>query len=387
MKLTADRDGAVRFFSAKLGWRERFDPRELEMLFAGAVPRLIAPAVVQGKKNNVLKYNISEFSTLEFQLTCVMSREQFADLLLQCIQIFREMQQVYLGYKNLVFDLDKIYMQMERRTVHFIYLPLLESRRSASLPDFFRRMIQKASRSTYEQVSFLDACLAYLSRPIPFALEEFDAFLQGQLDGQSAPLAAVPLPQPVYAAPAPPRSERVYRPVPVSPVPAAAPAALATPPAPAAPVMAVPSGEPVPAAPAASVISPPPAPVQGATGRLDTAAGGGTVLLCEPEPPRPVLRFYLIREQTGEKIPVTHTPFLVGTEAGSVSYCVIGNAAVSRRHMELSIVDGQCCITDQKSTNKTYVNDCAIVPMVPQPLQDGDHIRLGNERFTFVREE
>ncbi len=373
MKLTADRDGAVRFFSAKLGWRERFDPRELEMLFAGAVPRLIVPAVVQGKKNNVLKYNISEFSTLEFQLTCVMSREQFADLLLQCIQIFREMQQVYLSCKNLVFDLDKIYMQMERRTVHFIYLPLLESRRSASLPDFFKRMIQKASRSTYEQVSFLDACLAYLNRPIPFALEEFDAFLRGRLDSHPAPLAAVPTPQLVCAAPAPPRSERVYRPVPVSPIPAAASAVLVTPPAPAASVV--------------SVMSPPPAPVQGATGRLDTAADGGTVLLCEPEPLRPVLRFYLIREQTGEKIPVTHTPFLVGTEAGSVSYCVIGNAAVSRRHMELSISDGQCCITDQKSTNRTYVNDCAIVPMVPQLLQDGDHIRLGNERFTFVREE
>ena len=41
MKLTAATNGDRRYFSAKLGWREHFDPREMEMLAAGAVPMLI----------------------------------------------------------------------------------------------------------------------------------------------------------------------------------------------------------------------------------------------------------------------------------------------------------------------------------------------------------
>ena len=43
-------------------------------------------------------------------------------------------------------------------------------------------------------------------------------------------------------------------------------------------------------------------------------------------------------------------------------------------------------MTDQKSTNKTYVNDCALVPFQARPLADGDRIRLGNEGFVFSQE-
>ena len=83
---------------------------------------------------------------------------------------------------------------------------------------------------------------------------------------------------------------------------------------------------------------------------------------------------------------ILQSPFLVGTEAGSVAYCVTGNPAVSRRHALFTLQEGQCFVTDQKSTNKTYVNDCALAPFQAQLLADGDRIRLGNESFTFSQE-
>lgn len=58
MKLTVDKSGDIRYFSAKLGWGERFDPKEIEMLSAGAVPMLIPPESIQGRKNNIIRYNI-----------------------------------------------------------------------------------------------------------------------------------------------------------------------------------------------------------------------------------------------------------------------------------------------------------------------------------------
>lgn len=353
MKLSADCNGNIRRFSAKLSWREHFDPKEIEILAARAIPMLIPPTSVQGRRNNVLQYDISAYSTMEFYLTCILSREQFADLLIQSIDVFQRMQQIYLNYKNLVLDLDKIYIQLSDRTIHFIYLPLMSSKREASQPEFFRLLITKAARSTYEQSSFLDACLTWLNRPVPFILSEFGHFIKEQTyvgatvgrqtfdDGERDISSECQPERFIHPEPQTVQASRV----------------------------------------------PFPEEVQGYTSRLNESKEGGTVLLGENEPPVPVIRYYIQRLQPEEKIELTHFPFLVGTELGSVAYCVSGNAAVSRRHAEFSIQDGECVIVDQKSTNKTYINDHAVVPFIPQPLKDGDIIRLGNEKFKFIREE
>lgn len=353
MKLTADLKGNVRHFSAKLGWKERFDPKEIEMLSMGAVPMLIAPASVQGRKNNIIQFDISPYSTLEFYLSCILSREQFAELLIQSVDVLRRMQRVYLSYKNLVFDLDKVYVLLSDRTIHFIYLPLMGSKREASIPDFFKRMISRASRSTYEQSSFLDACLAWLGRSSSFVLDEFESFVKEQINGID-PVVRKPyheMEKKVQARqPAPP--DPIYQPV---------------------------SKEDWGVLHTGSSI-------QGGTGRLDEPVGG-TALLGADTPPLPAAHFSLLRTGTGEKIELTHFPFLVGTELGAVSYRVTGNSAVSRRHAEFTMQDGKCVVTDQKSTNKTYVNDCALVALVGHVLQNGDQIRMGNENFMFIREE
>ena len=65
---------------------------------------------------------------------------------------------------------------------------------------------------------------------------------------------------------------------------------------------------------------------------------------------------------------------------------LLDNPAVSRKHARFFLQDGQCSVADQKSTNRTYVNDCALEPQVAQLLRDGDRIRLANEDFTFVQE-
>lgn len=350
MRLAADREGNIRRFSAKLGWCEHFDPKEIEILSSGAIPKLIPPITIQGRRNNVLLYDISAYSTLEYYLTCILSREQFADILLQCIDVFRQMQQLYLNHKNLVLELNKVYIQLGDRSVHFIYLPLIARKREASLTAFFRQLIAGAVRSTYEQASFLDACRTWIERPAPFTLSEFEGFIKAQtcVVAAGTPKAHVPPSAEIY-----PQQDRFFRPAPQD-------------------TDATDVG------------------CFGATSSDNTSLLGetasGTVLLSE-EQPAPTVRYYLQRLQTEELVELTHFPFLVGTELGIVAYRVSGNAAVSRRHAEFSIQGGECVIADQRSTNKTYVNDCALVPFIPQILRSGDMIRLGNEKFKFIREE
>lgn len=362
MKLTADRNGNVRHFSAKLGWKEQFESKEIEMLTAGAVPMLIPPMSIQGRKNNVIQFDISPYTTLEFYLSCILSREQFGELLLQCINMFRKMQQVYLSYKNLVYEHDKIYVLLADRSVHFIYLPLANSKREASIPEFFRSLVQKASHSTYEQTSFLELCLAWLNRPTDFVLDEFEKFvcseaalgntnqsLLQQYENKAAH-------QNTYRSGAMSQqrsltAEKYYHPSP-----------------------AVEQKLPLQT-------------TQGNTVRLNATAGG-TILLgsAPPAPSPPAVRFYIIRVQTNEKIEIAHSPFSVGTELGKVSYCVTDNSHVSRHHAEFTICDGACMITDKKSTNHSFVNDLALRTDEPYELRDGDSISLADERFTFHRE-
>lgn len=352
MKLAADYKGNNRYFSAKLSWGEHFDPKEIEILSVGAIPKLIPPVTVQGRKNNILQYDISAYSTLEFYLTCILSREQFAELLLQITDVFQRMQQIYLSHKNLVLDLNKIYIQLSDRTVHFIYLPLMSSKREVSLPNFFRLMITKTVRSTYEQSSFLNDCLTWLNRPASFVLSEFEGMVKRYICSDDRVNSQVTLSSTVEMQP------------PSQPVQFVHPAPKA-------------SWE------SEAVFND---CLENKTCCLEHGVGG-TVNLGEDRGYSPTVHYYIQRVQPEEKVELTHFPFLVGTEVGSVDFCVSGNAAVSRRHVEFLLRDGACVIVDQKSTNKTYVNNCAIYPFTPQPLKHGDNIRMGNEQFIFLQEE
>lgn len=348
MKLSADKDGSTRYFTAKLGWKEQFDPREIEMLYSHAVPALVAPIDVQGRKNNVMRYDISSYTTLKYYLTFSLSCEQFSELILSCIRVFQHMQQVYLNFKNLVLDLDKVYIQLEDKSLHMIYLPLMSSKREASYQEFFVRIISATSRGTHELSQLLDKCTAWLQRPLPFTLDEFAAFIRQHMyhvtpSGKS--FGTLP-------APKPPIPDHFYHPVPVDDTDHAQQGSGA-----------ISAGR----------------PEDGKTALIDGSAPLESTLSG--------VRAFLIREQTGERIPLTTFPFFIGTEIGFVSYCVSGNAAVSRRHAQVTYLDNQFYLTDLNSTNKTYVSDCALLASMPQVIVSGTQIRLANEVFTFVLED
>lgn len=64
------------------------------------------------------------------------------------------------------------------------------------------------------------------------------------------------------------------------------------------------------------------------------------------------------------------------------------DAGLSRVHARLMRVAGECVLSDANSTNGTFVNDVRLAK--PQPLRDGDRVRLGSAvalRFAFVDEE
>ena len=56
---------------------------------------------------------------------------------------------------------------------------------------------------------------------------------------------------------------------------------------------------------------------------------------------------------------------------------------VSRRHAKLAFNGYQWAVEDLNSTNFTFVNNQKVNPGVPQPLNNGDQVRLGKVVLTF----
>lgn len=92
---------------------------------------------------------------------------------------------------------------------------------------------------------------------------------------------------------------------------------------------------------------------------------------------------YLIRENSGEEIPLTKEIFTIGKESASVDYGISGNSTVSRKHAEIIKRGRHYFICDKGSTNKTYVSGKEIRPEEFVEIHNGTRIKISNEEFTF----
>lgn len=101
-----------------------------------------------------------------------------------------------------------------------------------------------------------------------------------------------------------------------------------------------------------------------------------------PQPQKPQLKFSLTRRGTGEKIQLQGDDFSVG-KSQFASYQVKNTKTVSRIHARFYCSSDECWISDNDSTNKTFVNERQLVPRVKEKLTDGAVVRMSDEYFTF----
>ena len=61
----------------------------------------------------------------------------------------------------------------------------------------------------------------------------------------------------------------------------------------------------------------------------------------------------------------------------------LADLEVSRHHARFALRDGQLHVEDLGSTNGTFLNDSPLTG--PQPLHDGDRIRIGDSEFQYLQ--
>ncbi len=90
---------------------------------------------------------------------------------------------------------------------------------------------------------------------------------------------------------------------------------------------------------------------------------------------------YLVRSSNQETVILSKPVFRIGKDRDFTDYCICDNSAVSRRHANLLVRNGDVFIIDTNSTNHTFVNGVMIRNNTEVKLTHGDEIRLANEDF------
>lgn len=351
------------FLTVKLGHKEQFNVAELELLSTRAVPGLLCPVSVKGKQYNLLTFDVSLYTTLDFYLTCLQSPIQFIELAQQCIQIFKKMRELYMKPENLISSLNQIYIMLQDRQVEFIFLPLMNYTGNFSLEFFFRQLAEKSVCGTYDFVLFREQYLQFLSRPSQFSLREFEAFLcaiQTSITGEGAALKQ----RQVSAVQQHISPYSTYHPPLQTPVTDeyVAPASFSN---------------------------------QEQTGRTGTvvfgATGGATSLQPDEKKTMPLTAQvppvgWIILEKGNRKICLQGQEVRIGSSSEKSDF-VVENPTVSRLHAKVSCRNGRFYLQDCNSMNGTYCNGKFLGKGGETELQNGDTIYLSNEKLIFQIEK
>lgn len=86
------------------------------------------------------------------------------------------------------------------------------------------------------------------------------------------------------------------------------------------------------------------------------------------------------------EILVNRDEFIVGKKAGMCDGVITFNKMISRRHCKFNMVNGSLMITDLQSANGTFVNRVRLRPNQPEPVNQGDIVRLADSDFQVVKE-
>lgn len=97
-----------------------------------------------------------------------------------------------------------------------------------------------------------------------------------------------------------------------------------------------------------------------------------------------VMRIVSLNAPTRVEISVTKNEFVLGKKVGQVDGVISFNDKISRVHCKVNR-NGNCyTLTDLHSANGTYINHVRLQPDVPQPIKNGDVIRLANSDFQII---
>lgn len=100
--------------------------------------------------------------------------------------------------------------------------------------------------------------------------------------------------------------------------------------------------------------------------------------------PRSGENAFLIDRLHGNQLIITKPSIIVGTDIRKADFIIEDSKVVSRQHAVLYKKDGCYFVTDNHSTNHTYVNEIILKPGEVRELHTGDIIRVADVSLEFL---
>jgi pSer/pThr/pTyr-binding forkhead associated (FHA) protein len=390
-KITINQTPSGIFLVCKLDKTQQPNIRELELFNSAKIQFALPFTCSQVKSDRLINYDITGKITLKQYLNEITNKQKFFDVIATFISALKECDANRLFFKNVLFDLNYIFVDYTTKQIKFLYIPIIDFQNAFDIPNTLMEIVFSAVFNRMENSDYVSKYIGYFKNSQRFSLVEFEGFVKVLSDGlykeikaPSGPLEAKPVNvqgenkcvkcgallspvakfcpkcgQPVLAAAPNAEVKKQINPV---YVPNIAPA------------------------PKDDIVNPYPKKVE--TGRFSgtTVLGEdnafGTTTLSDEELNTPNYP-YLIRLKSNEKISLNKPVFRIGKEKSYVDYFVADNGAVSRSHADIIAKDGGYYILDHNSTNKTYINGETIAANVEVQITNEMKIKLANEEFVF----
>ena len=95
------------------------------------------------------------------------------------------------------------------------------------------------------------------------------------------------------------------------------------------------------------------------------------------------MRGMVERCRTGETFILEKKEVRIGKDAANSEICITGNPTVSRHHAMIVNREDHYYLSDNHSTNHTYVNGMMLAQGEERELSKGDILRFSDEDFLF----
>lgn len=155
--------------------------REVEDIQNGVLQSVL-PLEVEVKKNSFkLKYDITNYMSLEQYLHTIVNRTKYAKLMLQILETIHEMTEAYYNPQNLLLEIDKVFFNPSTDKIFFVFVPILYYDSGSSLKDFLIQIIYHTTFDSTEDTSYAGKCLDILQKNMNFSVVEMEEYLRSLL--------------------------------------------------------------------------------------------------------------------------------------------------------------------------------------------------------------
>lgn len=317
--------------------------REVEDIQNGILKNVIPLEVDMKRSGFVLKYDITNHMSMEQYLHTIITKQKYAQIMLQILGIIRTMSEAYYNPQNIILNLDNVYINPSTETIFFIFIPILYFDSGCSVKEFLTQITYQTTFDSSEDTSYVEKCLNILQRNMNFSAVEMEEYLKSILSDKKEPDKSDYQIRSIY---------REYN--------------LAFEEKKAEQPVEERKEEKENLEIGRSTRM---------TESLSNIGSSDTVLLGTES------NAYIKQLRTGKKYYLNSNEVTIGKRQCEIE--IADNPAVSKHHAMIQKKEGKYFLMDLNSTNGTKVNGTKINANVPEALQDESQIEFANEKFVF----